>query len=385
MPIQDRTRRSMLLLSVLGLAACGPKTPDADDWRLGPQAEGVMIEEALPARFAFDPTGLVMGRPVYLIDEQALYFPVVMKMKQNVYRYDIKARKGRWQESMPKSAEGDFAFQSNQLFGSSGVLRQRERSPEPKTQPFGAAEIHLTQHETGYSHSYYNLGFPFGDSGWVTQDYGDGTLELSVGTPSDMTLLLSQSYRVDNYPFTAGWSPDGRYVVVLEMLDSASYYRKRKGHAPSLRFAVFGPYAVEKTEAEILAFHARAEEERKQRQLDGRLRQGLIAPEARYGVFYEELLETIQSCTALLAITGPIETLTLKPRQTLGLSDGAGDEDGKYFAFELKATGGNGELLAAAFYRQTPEGVRQEIIGKIARYDLSFNGRNHYFDDCEIR
>lgn len=385
MPRQARTQRSLLLLSALWLAACGPKTPDADDWQLGPQAEGVIIEATLPAESEDDPIGPMMLRPVYLIAEQALYFPVVVEMQQHVYRYDIATRKGHWQESMPAPpAAGAFGFQTDQLFGSSDALRQRERPPEPKAQPFGEHEIHLEQQETGYSHSYYSLGFPFGDSGWVTQDYGDGTLKLSAGLPSDTTLLLSQSYRADNYPFTAGWSPDGRYVIVLESLESASYYRKRKGHSPSLRFAVFGPYAVDKTETEILAFHARADEKRKQRRLDSQLRQGLLAPEERYGVFYEELLETIESCSVLLAITGPVETLTLKPGQTLGLSDGTGDEDGKYFSFELQAARGTGVLQAAAFYPQTPERVRQEIIGKIARYDLSFNGKNHYFEDCEI-
>ncbi|MDT8408115.1 MAG: hypothetical protein RQ741_00820 [Wenzhouxiangellaceae bacterium] len=119
------------------------------------------------------------------------------------------------------------------------------------------------RYETSYSHRYYNIGFPFGKWGWVTRDYGDGSLKLYAGTDSsDPTLLLSQSYRADNYPFTAGWSPDGRYVLVLETLDSAGYYRKLKGHAPSLRFSVFGPYPTEKTEAEILAFHARADEQK---------------------------------------------------------------------------------------------------------------------------
>lgn len=381
---EDRTRKWLVFISVLWLAACGPKTPDADDWRLGARVEGVITEAMLPRPPADDLTGTVMGRPVYLITEQALYFPVVVEMQQHIYRYDIAARKGHWQESMPaESAAGVLGFQTDQLFGSSDALRQRERPPEPILQPFGDAAIHLEQQETGYSHSYYNVGFPFGDSGWVTEDYGDGALELSAGTPSATNLLLSQSYRVDNYPFTAGWSPDGRYVLVLEMLESASYYRKRKGHSPSLRFAVFGPYAVEKTEAEILAFHARVEKERKQRQLDSQLRQGLIAPEDRYGAFYEELLRTIQSCPALLAVTGPVEALTLKPGQTLGLSDGRGDEDGKYFTFELRAARGNGTLHAAAFYLQTPERVRQEIIGRITPYDLFFNGKNHYFDDCE--
>lgn len=384
MPGKHGTGRWLLFYGVLWLAACSPKTPDADDWQPGPETEGAIVEVTLPAELADDPTGPIMGRPVYLITEQVLYVPVAGESRQHVYRYDIRARTGRWQESMPEQpVAGSPAFQSGQLFGSSDMLRQRERPPEPEAQPFGGATIHLEQQEEGYSHSYYNLGFPFGDSGWVKQDYGDGTLKLSAGTPAETTVLLSQSYRADNYPFTAGWSPDGRYVLVLEMLESASYYRQRKGQPPSLRFAVFGPYAVEKTQAEILAFHARAREKERQRRLDSRLRQGLIGPVQRYGEFYEKLLETIESCSALLAITGPIETLEPRPEQTLGLSGGGDDEAGKYFAFELRAVRGNGLLRAAAFYPQTPEHIRREIIGKIIPFDLYFDGKNHYLDDCQ--
>lgn len=382
--MQNGTERWLLLLSVIWLASCGPKTPDADDWQLGADAQGVIIEAALPPEFAADPVGPVMGRPVYMISEQAVYFPVAGGLQQRVYRYDIPARAGRWQEDMPeRSTAGRLVFQNGRLFGSSDMLRQRKRPPEPEAQPLNGMEIRLQQNETTYSHSYYNIGFPFGSSGWVTRDYGDGALKLYAGADSsDPTLLLSQSYRADNYAFTAGWTPDGRYVLVLEMLESAAYYRERKGHAPSLRFAVFGPYAVEQTEAEILAFHARADQQERQRQLDSKLRRGLIGPEERYGKFYEELLETIRSCSALLAITGPIDELTLRPDRTLGLSDGSGDDDGRYFTFDFQAARGSGTLRAAAFFSETPERVRREIISRIVRYDLSFNGGNHYLDDC---
>lgn len=385
MSVKSGTGRWVLLLSASLLASCGPKTPDADDWRPGADAKGIVVAATLPAGFADDPIGPVTGRPVYQITEQALYFPLAVELQQRVYRYDIRTREGRWQADMPEESTARRpALQTGRLFASSDMLRQRERPPEPEAQPFGRAKIRLEQHESTYSHTYYRIGFPFGSSGWVTHDYGDGTVALYSGTDaSDMTLLLSQSYRADNYPFTAGWSPDGRYVLVLEMLESASHYRERKGHTPSLRFAVFGPYPVEKTEAEILAFHARADEKKRQGQLDSRLRRGLIDPEERYGKFYEELLDTIRSCSALVAITGPIDDLTLAPDRTLGLSDGSGEDDGRYFTFDIQTARGSGTLRAAAFYPETPERVRREIISRIVRYDLSFNGRIYFLDDCD--
>ncbi|MDT8408116.1 MAG: hypothetical protein RQ741_00825 [Wenzhouxiangellaceae bacterium] len=97
---------------------------------------------------------------------------------------------------------------------------------------------------------------------------------------------------------------------------------------------------------------------------------------------YEELLETIRSCSTLLAITGPVDELTLRPDRTLGLSSGSGEDDDRYFNFDIQAARGSGTLQAAAFYQETSERVRREIIGRIARYDLSFGGRNYYFDDC---
>ncbi|MDT8450797.1 MAG: hypothetical protein RQ847_11575 [Wenzhouxiangellaceae bacterium] len=86
---------------------------------------------------------------------------------------------------------------------------------------------------------------------------------------------------------------------------------------------------------------ARADEKAHENALDRKFAQGLLSPEERYGRFYEELVETIRSCPALLAITGPVDTLTLRPGQTLALSDGSGAEAGKYFTFDLQAGRGN--------------------------------------------
>jgi len=196
-------------------------------------------------------------------------------------------------------------------------------------------------------------------------------------------LLLSQDYRADNYPFAAAWTPDGRYVVVLESLETASYYRGLKGQGSVLRFAVFGPYDVEQTQAEIIEAIARADEKTRQRQLDSRLREGLIGPGERYGDFYDDFVESLRACPVLLAITGPVEALTLQPSQTLALSDGSGDNDGLYFTFELRTANGAGVLRAAAFGPETPAQVRNKILDRIVSYDLTFNGKTHYLDGCE--
>lgn len=376
-----RADKFLLVCCLSGLAACGPKKPAPGDWTPGPQAEGVVVEVELPAPM----TGLSMGRPLYGIEEKALYVPLFIGKRRHVYRHDIEAKTGHWQEAMPaESAARRHVFRAGTLLGDSSYLRQRNTHQGAREQPFGAATITLEQQEVGYSRTYYEFGFPFGESGWVTRHYGDGNLTLYAGTGAkDRIVLLFQEYQADNYSFTAGWSPDGRYVLVLEEVTGAAYYDQAAGRAPALRFAVFGPYPTGHTEAEIMDFLARADERARERQLDRELGQGLLTPQARYGRFYEELVETITSCSALLAITGPVSTLTLKPGRTLGLSNGDGKEAGKYFAFDLETGRGNGLLMAAAFYEETPEHIRQDIIGRIARYDLSFEGRNHYFDDCD--
>lgn len=385
MPPLNTTGKLLLAGCVLWLASCRPERPAPGDWKRGPVAEGVIVEAKLPAGAGLATTGLSMGRPLYAIDEQALYFPLFIGMRQHVYRHDIVAETGQWREAMPtESTARRHLFRAGSLLGNSSYLRQHDNRPGSQAQPFGAMAVTLEQQETGYSRTYYRIGFPFGESGWVTRHYGDGNLKLFTGAgPGDETLLLSQNYKADNYSFSAGWSPDGRYVIVLEELTGASYHEQTRGRAPVLRFAVFGPYPVEKTEEEIIDFLARADEKARARSLDRKLAQGLITPEERYGRFYEELVETIRSCPALLAITGPVNTLTLRPGQTLDLSDGSGAEAGKYFTFDLQAGRGNGRLMAAAFYPETPGNMEQEIIGRIVRYDLSFDGRNHYFDACQ--
>lgn len=325
-----------------------------------------------------------LGRPVYSIDERVLYLPVFSASGQSVYRYDIPTRDGRWQAVVAEgSAARRAVLGADALFGSSQVLRERGGSAEPAAQPFGDAALRVGQEESSYSRTRYRVGFPFGQSGWVTEEYGDGSLSLSVTDGSGgETLLLSQAYRANNVPFTAGWSPDGRYVVVVESLDSASYCRSRAGLAPVLRFAVFGPFEVEKTGDEILEAMSEADEERRQRRLDRELRRGRITPGERYGPFYDELVEDLRGCAALVAVTGPIEALTLQPPRTLNLSDGRGEADGLYFVFEVRAANGDGVLQTAAFHPGTPEPVRREIGSQIIRYDLAFEGERYFLDDC---
>jgi hypothetical protein len=377
---------ALLALGLLLLAACGAHAPDADDWALGPDATGRVVEAPLPAGYGQSPPGLAgIARAMYSIPERALYLPVFGAPGQSVYRYDIPARRGRWQPAPPESAAlRRLAFEGAALFGSSRVLRDRDGPLAPAVQPFGTARLRLAQQESTYSRTWYNVGFPFGQSGWMTQRFGDGRLDLSVVDPSgDERLLLSQTYRADNVPFTAAWSPDGRHVLVIESLESASYYRIRAGREPALRFAVFGPFDVDKTRAEIVHALSEADERRRQRRLDRDLEQGRIAASERYGAFYQELIATIRSCPALLAVTGSIDALTLQPSRTLKLSDGHGDADGLYFTFELHAANGSGSLQAAAFRPETPPAVRREILARMIRYDLTFEGRQYFIDDCE--
>lgn len=370
----------------LALAGCGAKIPDADDWQRGPNADGAVVEIPLPDEYADGVAGMpVSGRPLYSIEQRMLFFHVSNGSKQFVYRYDIAARQGSWQERLPQpSTERRRLLLSHELFGSSRSLR--DSTPAPVTQPFGSARLQLVQDETTYSRTRYNLGFPFGQSGWTTERYGDGTIGVYMDTvDSPDPLLMSQRYHADNYPFLAGWTPDGRFVVVAELLEDVTYYRGLKGLHPALRFAVFGPFEVKTAEPQIIEALARADAEARGREWDRWLRRGEIRPEQRYGAFYKELVATLRSCRQLLAIIGPIESLALDSPQTLKLSDGIGADDGLYFTFDLRASRGTGVLRAAAFYLQTPPSVRAQISSQIINYDLEFGGERHALESCGVR
>jgi len=376
--------RWLLLVGTVGLAACGAKKPDADDWRADPDAPGLVEEIPLPDTLATVPTGLpVAGQVLYSIEQRALLFPLVTASMQTTYRHDIAGRRGRWLEGRPQpSVDWRALFRTDGLYGSTSSLR--DSLPEPVAQPFGTALLELAQQETSYRRTWYNIGFPFGQSGWRTEHYGDGTIHLRLGQPPEpMSVLLSQSYRANNFPFQAGWTPDGRFVVVVESLDSAAYFRGLKGRPPALRFAVFGPFETGATQAQIIAALARAEQVRRERALDDQLRAGEISPAQRYGPFYQALVEAVRSCPELTTITGPVETLRLDPAQTLGLTDGHGAEDGLYLTFELDAAHGVGTLRAAAFYPETPESARREISRRIVAFDLEFNGKRYSLGGCE--
>jgi len=378
--------RWMLVVCTFWLAACGGKRPDADDWQTAPNAQGVVERIPLPDALGDAPAGLPATGPVlYSVEQRALLFPFVTASIQATYRYDIQARRGTWLESRPQpSTDLRPLFRTHDLYGGSRSLR--DSLPEPVAQPFGTALLDLTLDETSYSRTWYNVGFPFGKWGWMTEHYGDGSIHLRAGdSPESMRVLLSQTYRANNFPFLAGWTPDGRYVVVVESLDSATWYRGLEGKPPALRFALFGPFEVEANRAQIADALARADEVRRQRVLDDQLRTGKIAPERRYGPFYKALVEAIRTCPELTTITGPIEALRLDPRQTLGLTDGHGAEDGLYFTFELQAARGTGTLQAAAFYPETPESVRREISRLIVPLDLEFDGRRHALKFCGAR
>ncbi len=377
------TGRWLLAVGLLCLAACGSKSPDTEDWQIGPNANGVVVEVPLPDELMDGPLRVpTMGRSLYSIEQQVMFFSFATASRQSVYRYDIAKRRGGWEKRLPQpTAERRPLFYRNELFGSSRLLRQL--TPRPVAQPFGSAMLRLAQAEIGYSRTWYNFGFPFGQSGWMTERYGDGALELYLDTATAPAMrLLSQRYRADNYPFMAGWSPDGRFVIIVESLEDAAYYRSLKGLDPMLRFAVFGPFEVEATQSRIIEALTRADTTERQRELDRQLRDGQISPEQRYGVFYEAFAETLRSCSTLLAITGPIKALKLDASQTLKLSDGVGDEDGVYFTFALQTARGTGTLRAAAFYPQTPLPVRRKLVAQIIRYDLEFLGERYALDDC---
>lgn len=373
----------MLVVCTWWLVACDGNRPDADAWLPGPDAQGMLAEIPLPDALATAPAGLpATAQVLYSIEQRTLLFPFVTASTQTMYRHDIVNRRGSWLEGRPRpSTDLRPMFRTDDLFGSSDSLRNS--IPQPVAQPFGTALLDVKLDETTYSRTWYNIGFPFGQRGWMSERYGDGSAQLRVGdSPESMRVLLSQTYRANNFPFRAGWTPDGRYVVVLELLEAAARYRGLKAHEPVLRFAVFGPFEVGATHAQIIDALARADEARQQRELDDQLRAGKILPDQRYGRIYQSLVEAIRSCPELLTITGPIETLRLLPSQTLGLSDGHGAEDGLYFTFELHAARGKGTLRAAAFYPETPGSVRREITRRMVAFDLEFAGQRRALETC---
>lgn len=121
----------------------------------------------------------------------------------------------------------------------------------------------------------------------------------------------------DNTGFTAGWTPDGRYVFAIEEVSDGTYYRALDGQEPALHFAVFGPFPVDADTDEVLSDMVDREEKARVRGLNEKLKRGEVTPAQRYGRMYEELEETILACPPIIAKIGSIESLTLQPERRL--------------------------------------------------------------------
>jgi hypothetical protein len=248
---------------------------------------------------------------------------------------------------------------------SSGL--QRNIGGETRKQPYGDLSLHTTINETTYEVE-RTAGFPFFGEEYVEQ-LGDGKVRLELTGPDGVLFSIEDQYIENSSEFTATFTPDGRYVVViLPDLPETPAAQLPGGH----RLILVGGLPINRNKLEIVAeltLKGKAKEEFEAKQLARqKYRDGLITAEAFYGKVYVKALDKIRRCQDINLIIGEIESLSVHDNI---LDFGQPETVGKVFTFDYNAPGSSGEI---------------QVIVLDPEHELTeFNAYRSYLESIDIR
>ncbi|MBT4493109.1 MAG: hypothetical protein HOC70_07675 [Gammaproteobacteria bacterium] len=221
---------------------------------------------------------------------------------------------------------------------SSGL--QRSIGGETRRQPNGALVLRTIIDETTYEVE-RTAGFPFfGDS--YAEQVGDGKVSLELSGAEGVLFSIEDRYTENSSEFTAMFTPDGRYVlVVLPDEPESAAAQLPGGH----RLVLVGGLPIDRDKLKVVAeltLKGKAKEEFETRQIEQQqYRDGLITAEAYYGEVYVKAVDKIRRCDDITYIIGEIERLAVRDSV---LDFGQPKIVGKVFAFDYEAPTSSGEI-----------------------------------------
>ena len=248
---------------------------------------------------------------------------------------------------------------------SSGL--QRNINSETRKQPYGDLSLRTTINETTYEVE-RTTGFPFFGEAYVEQ-LGDGKVRLELTGPDGVLFSIEDQYIENSSQFTAMFTPDGRYVVVILPDQPGTFAAQLPG---GHRLILVGGLPINRDKLEVIAeltLKGKAKEEFEARQLARqKYRDGLITAEAFYGEVYVKALDKIRRCQDINLIIGQIESLSVHGNI---LDFGQPETVGKVFTFDYKAPDSSGEI---------------QVIVLDPEHELTeFNAYRSYLESIDIR
>ena len=185
-------------------------------------------------------------------------------------------------------------------------------------------------------------GWLFGSDTYM-EKVGDGTVTLTLQDEDGSSLFtLRDQYTQNSKDYTANFTPDGRYVLIVLPDDPQSTAAKLPG---GHRLILVGGLPVEDDKEVIIAdlsLKGQAREAHQaQQRLEQQYRDGLITPEVYYGDVYVNARNKIRNCSELRNLIGNITSLQVQDR-ILGF--GQPEVVGKVFTFDYQARTGSGNL-----------------------------------------
>jgi hypothetical protein len=271
-----------------------------------------------------------------------------------------------WEEPETKDEVSAIELDLTQsVMLSSGL--QRGIGGETRKQPYGDLTLRTTINETTYEVE-RSTGFPFFGEEHVEQ-LGDGTVRLELSGSEGVLFFIDDQYIGNSSEFTAMFTPDGRYVVViLPDQPETPAAQLPGGH----RLLLVGGLPINRDKLEIVAeltLKGKAKEEFVAKQLARQqYRDGLITAETFYGEVYVKALEKINRCEDINIIIGEIESFKVHDNV---LDFGQPETVGKVFTFDYKARASAGEI---------------QVIVLDPEHELTeFNSYRSYLESIDIR
>lgn len=292
------------------------------------------------------------------------------------YRIDPRSGDAGWRAEKVEKEQLHELVPGKALLLSSSLLRSVGN--KSLVQPFGRLRAETAIDEETYTVK-RKSGFPF-FGGSYTETLGRGSVTLTLTDTSHAPLLvLQERYKDNSQAYTAHFSPDGRYFLIV-LPNAARHIAARL--PGSHRFLIAGPLPVDASSASIMQTLQKekqiAEEKRQSAERKRQYENGEITADVFYGPVYTAAREKILRCQKVANKIGRITRLQLRDPV---LNFGNPEIVGKAFTFTYEAENGQGRLSAIALHPQYMEQWARKYKPYLETVDI-YNGSETLYVSC---
>jgi hypothetical protein len=263
------------------------------------------------------------------------------KFNRHFYRIHPKTGQAGWTDS-PGANEKLLSLQKHGklLLLNSSMIRQYGTKDVP--QPFGKHHAQSKIDEVPYDRKRYQVGFPFGETGWVTDHLGKGYVQLDIlDEEKQPQFSIKVQYSENSGQYSGYWTPDGKYFLLMFPVS------QNKPYYLTDRAVIAGPFGTESSSDQIDQALVAKEQKRKQRARRSEYLAGRMTPEEYFGPVYNSARQKILNCSEISRLVGSIQKLTV---QKNSLNFGNPEIVGKHFTFAYEAEKGEGKIQVVSLH-----------------------------------